>query len=51
MSAALRDLVSPATTALVVQEGQRGVIGDESTFPRRWRPSPSAADDLVEAWA
>lgn len=29
----LRALVSPATTALVVQEGQRGVIGDESAFP------------------
>jgi biuret amidohydrolase len=33
MSVDLRALVSPATTALVVQEGQRGVIGDESAFP------------------
>lgn len=33
MSADLRNLVSPATAALVVQEGQRGVIGDESAFP------------------
>jgi nicotinamidase-related amidase len=33
MSGDLRALVSPAMTALVIQEGQRGVIGDESTFP------------------
>jgi nicotinamidase-related amidase len=33
VSADLRDLLSPATTALVVQEGQRGVIGHESAFP------------------
>jgi nicotinamidase-related amidase len=29
----LRTLIAPATTALVVQEAQRGVIGDESALP------------------
>jgi biuret amidohydrolase len=32
-NARLRDLIAPPTTALVVQEAQRGVIGDESALP------------------
>src|SRR5688500_5966978 len=33
MTIDLRTLVQPERTALIIQEGQRGVIGDESALP------------------
>jgi nicotinamidase-related amidase len=49
MAVALEELVDPAHTALVLQEVQNGVVGDESTLPAL--AAAAAATGLVERCA